>query len=151
MWWGHWDLNPDQRVSSARLQCLFIFSGRVGAPVDHHLDLRTPTRRHSRATGARDATGLHHTPDCTNGKRTATTSRYLRSEKEVESKESARFTPSLLTAAQFLLTPLPALIPLFFPCTGATFHGNRRSPGPTRVYHVIAIDCHYQSGGQDGI
>ena len=49
MGWGHWDLNPDRRVSS-----------QVIAPVIHHF-FRWPIFNHS-LTGAHNDAGLHHAP-----------------------------------------------------------------------------------------
>ena len=63
--WGHWDSNPDQRISSTHAGCKLardLGLRQVGAPVVHHKHLSKPTRRHSRATGARGATRLHYTP-----------------------------------------------------------------------------------------
>ena len=39
--WGHWDSNPDQRVSSALVINSLARRGRVGAPVVHHNHLQT--------------------------------------------------------------------------------------------------------------
>ena len=41
MRWGHWDSNPDQRVSSALVINSLARRGRVGAPVVHHNHLQT--------------------------------------------------------------------------------------------------------------
>jgi hypothetical protein len=39
-------------------------------------------------------------------------------------------SPRTLSPAEFLLAPLPALLPQLFPCTGASLHGERAGDRP---------------------
>ena len=58
MWWEHWDLNPDRRVSPIEPE----LNGAQGiAPIIHH-DISRPCSNHSCIIGARNAARLHHAP-----------------------------------------------------------------------------------------
>ena len=65
--WGYWDLNPDQRVSTAGRGCLAtLYDLRVIAPVSRHWSGRRRSSADPLAiipvTGARDAAWLHYIP-----------------------------------------------------------------------------------------
>ena len=62
--WGHWDLNPDWRVSSVRSFALKRVSDRgiTGRRSSRSSTVSKPTCRHSCATGARSTTRLYYTP-----------------------------------------------------------------------------------------
>ena len=58
-------MNPPQRVSSETAQCLWARSaGCNRSALQLVINFSKPTRRHSRATGARDTTKLYYTPVC---------------------------------------------------------------------------------------
>jgi hypothetical protein len=64
--WGHRDLNPARRVSSgSRCSCVSERrAGDTGRRSSWSSTVSKPTRRHSRATGARSTTKLYYTPEC---------------------------------------------------------------------------------------
>ena len=63
-WWEQRDLNPPQRISSETAHQMGSLQDCNGSALQLVINFSKPTRRHSRATGARDTTKLYYTPVC---------------------------------------------------------------------------------------
>ena len=61
-WWEQRDLNPPQRISSETAHQMGSLQDCNGSALQLVINFSKPTRRHSRATGARDTTKLYYTP-----------------------------------------------------------------------------------------
>ena len=64
MRWEQRDLNPPQRISSETAHQMGSLQDCNGSALQLVINFSKPTRRHSRATGARDTTKLYYTPLC---------------------------------------------------------------------------------------
>ena len=62
--WEQRDLNPPQRISSETAHQMGSLQDCNGSALQLVINFSKPTRRHSRATGARDTTKLYYTPVC---------------------------------------------------------------------------------------
>jgi hypothetical protein len=63
-WWEQRDLNPPQRISSETAHQMGSLQDCNRSALQLVINFSKPTRRHSRATGARDTTKLYYTPVC---------------------------------------------------------------------------------------
>ena len=98
-WWEQRDLNPPQRISSETAHQMGSLQDCNGSALQLVINFSKPTRRHSRATGARDTTKLYYTPVL------------------LPFTSVLGLSACTLSASQLLLAPLPTLVAGFFPST----------------------------------
>ena len=98
-WWEQRDLNPPQRISSETAHQMGSLQDCNGSALQLVINFSKPTRRHSRATGARDTTKLYYTPVL------------------LPSASVLGLSACTLSASQLLLAPLPTLVAGFLPST----------------------------------
>ena len=98
-WWEQRDLNPPQRISSETAHQMGSLQDCNGSALQLVINFSKPTRRHSRATGARDTTKLYYTPVL------------------LPSASVLGLSACTLSASQLLLAPLPPLVTGFLPST----------------------------------
>ena len=98
-WWEQRDLNPPQRISSETAHQMGSLQDCNRSALQLVINFSKPTRRHSRATGARDTTKLYYTPVL------------------LPSASVLGLSACTLSASQLLLAPLPTLVAGFFPST----------------------------------
>ena len=98
-WWEQRDLNPPQRISSETAHQMGSLQDCNRSALQLVINFSKPTRRHSRATGARDTTKLYYTPVL------------------LPSASVLGLSACTLSASQLLLAPLPPLVAGFLPST----------------------------------
>ena len=97
--WEQRDLNPPQRISSETAHQMGSLQDCNGSALQLVINFSKPTRRHSRATGARDTTKLYYTPVL------------------LPFASVLSLSACTLSASQLLLAPLPTLVAGFLPST----------------------------------
>ena len=117
--WEQRDLNPPQRISSETAHQMGSLQDCNGSALQLVINFSKPTRRHSRATGARDTTKLYYTPVIH------------------RSASVLGLSARTLSASQLLLAPLPTLVTGFFPSTGPSLHGEQASDLPSLYESIV--------------